>query len=92
MSVCDCIEKLNLTDGVTATEIDKHPCLKNTKDLPDSVYKNPLEIIDKGLILPQLVPVTKSVAILYKAIQEMKAEIDALKVAIDTIKTTNNLN
>ena len=79
MNISDCIKNLDLSDGVTATEINKYPCLKNTKDLPDSVYQNPLEIMDKGIILPPLVPVTKSVAILYKAVQELKAEIDALK-------------
>lgn len=86
MNICDCIGKLNLTDGVTATEIDKHPCLKDTKDLPDSVYISPLEIMDKGIILPPLVPVTKSVAILYKAIQELTAEINSLKTEINLLK------
>lgn len=79
MSICDCIKKLDLSGGVTAAEIDKYPCLKNTKDLPDIVYLKASEIVEKGIILPPLVPVTKSVAIFYKAIQELKAEIDTLK-------------
>jgi len=88
MNFCDCIEKLDLTDGVTSKEINKHPCLKNIKDLPEPVSTDPLEIINKGIILQPPVPVSQSIAILYKAIQELKAEVDALKVATDTIKTT----
>lgn len=87
MSVCDCIKKLNLTNGVTSTEIDKYPCLKNVKDLPDDLTKNLIENINKGIIPPMPVPVTKSVAILYKAIQELKAEIDALKTEINLLKS-----
>lgn len=79
MNYCDCIGKLDLSNGVTSTEINKYPCLKNVKDLPDYLLQDPLEMINKGIIPPRPVPVTQSVAILYKAIQELKAEIDVLK-------------
>lgn len=87
MNYCDCIKKLDLSNGVTSTEIDKHPCLRDIKDLPDNLYHDPLEMIDKGIIPPMPVPVTKSIAILYKAIQELKSEIELLKTEINLLKT-----
>jgi hypothetical protein len=87
MNYCDCIKKLDLSNGVTSTEIDKHPCLRDIKDLPDDLTKNIIENINKGIIPTPPVPVTKSVAILYKAIQELKAEIDTLKSEINLLKS-----
>ena len=86
MSVCDCIKQLDMSNGITSTEIDKHPCLRDIKDLPDYLLQDPLEMINKGIIPPMPVPVTKSVAILYKAIQELKAEVDTLKTEINLLK------
>ena len=48
-------------------------------DAPDYLLQDPLEMLNKGIIPTPPVPSSKSVAILYKAIQELKAEIDILK-------------
>ena len=74
MNYCDCIKQLDMSNGITSTEIDKYPCLRDIKDLPDTNV-DPFEIP-----IHPLVPTTKSIAILYKAIKELKAEIDTLKV------------
>jgi hypothetical protein len=79
MNFCDCIGKLDLSNGVTFTEIDKHPCLRDIKDLPDYLLHDPLEMLNKKIIPKPPVPSSKSIAIIYKAIQELKTEIDILK-------------
>ena len=73
MSVCHCVKQLDLSNGVTSTEIEKYPCLKNIKDLPPIPLE---ENIESNI---PLVPTTKSIAILFKAVQELKAEVEKLK-------------
>ena len=34
MNYCDCIKQLDMSNGITSTEIDKYPCLRDIKDLP----------------------------------------------------------
>ncbi len=73
MNFCDCIKQLDMSNGITSTEIDKYPCLRDIKDLP-TTNADPFEISTHPLV-----PTSKSIAILYKAIQELKAEVEALK-------------
>ena len=64
MNLCDCIEMFDLSEGITIEELKKHP------SLADAVY------YDSGV---DYINRDKLIAILFKAVQELKTEIDTLK-------------
>ncbi len=71
MELCDCIKFLNLSDNIKKEELIKYPCLS------DAVHKQ--IIIDKDDIIEEFINTNTLTLILFRAIQELKNEIDILK-------------
>ena len=70
MELCDCIKSLDLTECIKKEELRMHPCLedavftlKGHQDDDDVDYTNK----------------DKLITILFRAVQELKKEIDTLK-------------
>ena len=65
MEICDCIGRLNLNQGITIEELKTH-----TNGLANAVYDDSgVDYIDRD----------KLISILFRAVQELKTEIDNLK-------------
>lgn len=79
MNTCDCIKQLDTSKGITQTEINRFACLKNTAHWTPQSDKDPLkDQLD-------VVPSTQLIAILFKAVQELKADLDALKATSNSV-------
>jgi len=71
MNLCDCIKSIDLSNGMTKNELQKYSCLAVAiKDLKDFSLHNITYINNEELIL-----------ILFKAVQQLKNEIDTLKMS-----------
>jgi hypothetical protein len=71
MNLCDCIKSIDLSNGMTKNELQKYSCLAvGIKDLKDFSLDNITYIDNEELIL-----------ILFKAVQQLKNEIDTLKMS-----------
>jgi hypothetical protein len=71
MDLCDCIKSIDLSNGMTKNELQKYSCLAvSIKDLKDFSLANITYINNEELIL-----------ILFKAVQQLKNEIDTLKMS-----------
>lgn len=72
MDICECIKSLNLSEKIEKEELKRLPCLavavKALRDLENGNELNEEFIMKDELIL-----------ILFKAVQELKNEIDILK-------------
>jgi len=66
-----CIKLLDLSGGITTTELKRFPCLES------SVTK--LEDIPLNVNLPDFVNTDKLILVLFKAVQQLQTEIDTLK-------------
>lgn len=65
MEILDCIKQLDLSGGITETELERFPCLEvcvNNDEI--DIYK---------------LQTDKLITILFKAVKELKNEIDTLK-------------
>ena len=69
MELCDCIKSLDLSDSITKEELCKYPCLAIAIEESRLNEEDCVEYINTD----------KLNLILFKAVQELKAEIDALK-------------
>ena len=65
MEICDSIGTLNLNEGIIKEELKKHNSLANAV-----FHDTGLDFLDRD----------KIILILYKAVQELKTEIDNLKL------------
>ncbi len=70
MELCDCIKSLNLTECIKKEELRLYPCLE------DAVYTLKVHQDDPGI---DYTDKDKLITILFRAIQELKNEIDILK-------------
>jgi len=68
MNVCNCIKSLDITECIKKEELRMYPCLE------DAVYTSKIYEDDEEYINND-----KLIIILFKAVQELKAEIDTLK-------------
>lgn len=65
MEILDCIKQLDLSGGITETELERFPCLEvcvNNDEI--DIYK---------------LQTDKLILVLFKAIQQLQTEIDTLK-------------
>lgn len=65
MDILDCIKQLDLSGGITVTELERFPCLEvcvNNDEI--DIYK---------------LQTDKLILVLFKAIQQLQTEIDTLK-------------
>ena len=69
MELCDCIKSLDLSDGITKEELCKYPCL--------AIAIAETKINDNDCV--EYINTDKLNLILFKAVQELKTEIDTLK-------------
>jgi hypothetical protein len=69
MDICDCIKQLDLLSGITTPELERFPCLEvcicRCENCPEYSKNQPNP--------------DKLILVLFKAIQELKNEIDMLK-------------
>jgi hypothetical protein len=65
MDICDCIKQLDLSGGITESELERFPCLETC--------------IDNEQIDMYKIKTDRLITILFKAVQELKNEIDVLK-------------
>ncbi len=70
MDVCNCIKSLDLTECIKKEELRMYPCLE------DAVYTLKVHQDDEGV---DYTDKDKLITILFKAVQELKREIDTLK-------------
>ena len=70
MNLCDCIQKFDLSEGITIEELKRH------SKLADTIYHVKIQPKDDGY---DYIDKDKLITILFKAIQELKNEIDILK-------------
>ena len=70
MELCDCIEGLDLTECIKKEELRTHSCLE------DAVYTLKVHQDDEGV---DYTDKDKLITILFRAVQELKKEIDTLK-------------
>jgi len=71
MDLCSCIKSIDLSNGITKNELQKHSCLAvNIKTFKDFSPSNINYINNDELILT-----------LFKAVQQLKNEIDTLKMS-----------
>ncbi len=71
MELCDCIKSLNLSDSIKKEELYKYPCLEVA--IEKEIF------IDKDDKTEEFINKDKLTLILFRAIQELKNEIDILK-------------
>jgi len=65
MDICDCIKQLDLSGGITENELERFPCLETC--------------IDNEQIDMYKIKTDRLILVLFKAVQELKTEIDTLK-------------
>mgnify|MGYP003662160443 CR=1 FL=1 len=65
MDICDCIKQLDLSGGITETELERFPCLETC--------------IDNEQIDMYKIKTDRLIIVLFKAVQQLKNEIDTLK-------------
>lgn len=70
MDVCNCIKSLDLTERIKEEELRTHPCLE------DAVYTLKIHQDDEGV---DYTDKDKLITILFRAVQQLKTEIDTLK-------------
>jgi hypothetical protein len=70
MNVCNCIKSLDITECIKKEELRMYPCLE------DAVYTSKIYEDDDT---PEYINNDKLITILFRAIQELKNEIDMLK-------------
>ena len=66
MDICDCIKQLDLSGGITTTELERFPCLECC--------------VDDNNIDMYKIKTDKLILVLFKAVQQLQNEIDTLKV------------
>jgi len=69
MELCDCIKSLDLSDGITKEELCKYPCLAI------AIAESRLNEED----CVEYINTDKLILTLFKAVKELKNEIDTLK-------------
>ena len=72
MNICDCIKSLNLSEKIEKEELKRFPCLAVAVK-PLRNVENENEINEEYIMKDDLI------LILFKAVQELKNEIDILK-------------
>ena len=70
MDVCNCIKSLDLTECIKKEELRMYPCLE------DAVYTVKIYEDDDA---SEYINNDKLITILFRAVQELKREIDTLK-------------
>jgi hypothetical protein len=69
MDICDCIKQLDLSGGITTPELERFPCLETCicrcENCPEYIKNQPNP--------------DKLILVLFRAVQELKNEIDILK-------------
>lgn len=78
MNISDCIKSLDLSNGITQEQLQKHSCLSvaiPTRSLLMGISPDLKEDIEDF----KIIDTDELIVILFKAVQELKAEIDALK-------------
>jgi len=70
MELCDCIKSLDLTECIKEEELRMYPCLE------DAVYTLKVHQDDEGV---DYTDKDKLILILFRAVKELKNEIDTLK-------------
>ena len=76
MELIDCIKSIDLSNGITEEEFEKHECLKQGFKLFNPYkdeFNNPLNDQRKIMDTEELI------IILFKVVQQLKNEIDTLK-------------
>lgn len=74
MEVCECIKSLNLSENIEKEELKRFPCLAvAVKQLRNLENENENELNKDYILKDDLI------LILFKAVQELKNEIDTLK-------------
>jgi hypothetical protein len=70
MKLCECIKSLDLTECIKEEELRMYPCLE------DAVYTLKVHQDDEGV---DYTDKDKLITILFRAVKELKNEIDTLK-------------
>lgn len=70
MDVCNCIKSLDITECIKKEELRMYHCLE------DAVYTSKIYEDDDGV---ETIITDKLITILFRAVQQLKTEIDTLK-------------
>ena len=77
MDICECIKSLNLSEKIEKEELKRYPCLADAVKVLRNINENENE--NENELNIEYIRTDDLILILFKAVQELKNEIDILK-------------